>query len=152
MDEIVALPDRLYKVLSQGTPAALVTVGTDGYGNAVMTWARALTPQVVRFCVDLGTSTEANVRREGKAALHILGGANGLGLIKGRVRLIRDRVQAAPFGMAMWEMAIAHVKDQSFGTVTVTPPRYQWLGPQADDLVQIEKAVLRELREFTEGR
>lgn len=152
MERSAELPARLYQVLAQGIPTTLVTVGADGYGNAVMTWARASSPQVVRFCVDLGTSTETNVRREGKVALHVLCGAEGLALIKGTVRLIRERVEAAPFGMAMWEMAVTHVKDQSWESVSVAPPRYQWTGAKAADFARIETAVLLELREFHEGR
>ena len=33
------LPDRLAQLLQGGTPAILATYGSDGWPNAVMTWA-----------------------------------------------------------------------------------------------------------------
>ena len=145
------LPAKSYLRLAEGAPAVLVTVGADGYGNAVMTWLQPLVPERVRFCVDLDTHTYANVRREGRAALHVSAAENVLLIIKGPVREVRGRVTAAPFGMAMWEMAVAEVKDQAWDGVTVAAYAYHWTGPQADDLRRIEQAVLAEMRDYKEG-
>lgn len=146
------LPKRVYLRLVEGSPAALATVGADGYANAVMTWAVAVAPDTVRFCVDLDTNTYANVQRAGRASLHISAEPNVLVLIKGPVRQIRDRVRAAPFGMAMWEMTVAEVKDQTWEGVIVAPMVYHWVGPQAEAMRRVEQAVLEELRGFDAAR
>jgi len=140
------LPRRAYLQLTQGTPVVLVTVGADGYGNAVMGWAAAVAPDRVRFTVDLGTHTYANVQREGRAALHVSGEGGLLLLLKGPVRQVRERITSAPFGMAMWEMAVEHVRDQAWEGVIVAPYAYRWVGPQAETLRRVERAVLDELR------
>ena len=144
------LPDRLAGVLRAGCPAVLVTVGADGWGHAAMTWAVAIAPDRVRFGVDHGSTTLANLERGGKAALQVVGPDNVLALIKGQARVRRARIDAAPFAMAMWEMAVNEVKDQSWGPVVVSPLAYTWTGPQAEALRRIEQAVVAELRDWSE--
>ncbi len=77
------LPDRLAGLLRMGSPAVLVTVGADGWGHAVMTWAVAIARDRVRFGVDHGSTTLANLEVDGKAALQVIGKDNILALIKG---------------------------------------------------------------------
>jgi Pyridoxamine 5'-phosphate oxidase len=141
------LPDRLAGLLRAGSPVVLLTVGADGWGHAAMTWAVAVAPDRVRFGVDHGSTTLANLERDGKAALQVIGPENILALIKGPARMRGARIAAAPFPIAMWEMAVAEVKDQSWGPVVVSPLTYGWTGPQADALRQVERAVLAELRD-----
>jgi hypothetical protein len=143
------LPDRLAGLLGAGSPAALVTVGEDGWGHAAMTWAVALAPDRVRFGVDHGSTTLANLERDGKAALQVIGPDNILALIKGHARMRRARIEAAPFGMAMWELAVTEVKDQAWEPVVVSPLAYTWTGPQAEALRRIEQAVIAELRDWS---
>ncbi len=144
------LPDRLAGLLRTGSPAGLVTVGADEWGHAVMTWAVAIAPDRVRFGVDHGSTTLANLERNGKAALQVIGKDNIVALIKGHARVRRERIEAAPFGMAMWEMSVAEVKDQTWGPVVVSPLRYEWTGPRAETLRQIEQAVVAELRDWSD--
>lgn len=113
MQVTAELPDPTLTLLQVGTPAVLITVGTDGWGHAVMTWALALSTDRVRFAVDLATATLANIEREGKATLQVIGKGKVLVLIKGRAHQIRKRIAAAPFGMAMWELQVREVKEQS---------------------------------------
>ena len=126
----------------------LVTAGPDGWGHAVMTWAVALATDRVRFGVDHGTSTLANLQRTGKATLQVIGQENLLVLIKGHARQVRERIVAAPFAMAMWELVVAEVKDQTFSGVVVSPLAFEWTGPQAEELRRIERHVLAEMREW----
>ncbi len=140
------LPDRLLRLLEPGAPAVLITVGTDGWGHAAMTWAAAVSRDRVRFGVDHGSATLANLERDGKATLQVIGKDNTLALIKGRARMLRARIEAAPFAMAMWEQAVAEVKDQAWGPVVVSPLSFEWTGPQAEAMRRIEQAVLAELR------
>jgi hypothetical protein len=145
---MATLPDRLAGLLRAGSPVVLLTVGADGWGHAAMTWAVAVAPARVRFGVDHGSRTLANLERDGKAALQVVGRENILALIKGPARMRRARIAAAPFPMALWEMAVTEIKDQSWAPVVVSPLAYEWTGPQADALRQIEQAVLAELRDW----
>ncbi|HLW61342.1 MAG TPA: pyridoxamine 5'-phosphate oxidase family protein [bacterium] len=149
MKTLPSFSDRLAALLMAGTPAVLVTVGGDGWGHAAMTWAAADDPQRVRFGVDHGSATLANLERDGRAALQIIGTDNILALIKGRARVRRARIAAAPFPMALWEIAVTEVKDQSWGPVVVAPLAYEWIGPEAATLRRIEQAVLAELRDWS---
>lgn len=145
------LPDRLFRHLQRGGPAILVTYGADGWPNAVMTWAATRDPHVVRFGVDLGTSTLANIQREGKASLHVIGPGNIIFLIKGATRLVKERLETLPppHLMGMMELAVHAVKDQSWVGVMVSPLSFQWTGPDADRMRQAEQEVLAELREWS---
>lgn len=145
------LPDRLAGLLRAGSPVVLLTVGADGWGHAAMTWAVAVAHDRVRFGVDHGSRTLANLERDGKAALQVIGRENILALIKGPARMRRARIAAAPFPIALWEMAVTEVKDQSWAPVVVSPLAYEWTGPQADTLRQIEQAVLAELRDWPDS-
>lgn len=156
------LSSRLARALASGVPAILVTVGADGWGHAAMTWAVALAPARgapaaarprapiwgVRFIADRGSATEANLARTGKAALQVIGRDDLVALIKGPARECRGRVAASPFAMAMWELAVAEIKDQAWPPVAVAPLAYEWRGPDAGALRAIEQAVLAELRDW----
>lgn len=142
-----ALPERAVQALGEGCPAVLVTVGADGWGHAVMTWAVALDAGRVRFAADHGTATLANLERTGRAALQVIAAADVLVLIKGEARQVRARIEAAPFAMAAWELAVQEVRDQSFAGVRVRPLAFEWTGPEAEALREVERRVLAELRE-----
>ncbi len=144
------LPDRLAALLGAGAPAVLLTVGADGWAHAAMTWAVAIAPDRVRFVADHGSMTLANLERDGKAALQVIGRDNIVGLVKGPARMRRPRIEAAPFAMAMWEMAVAEVRDQAWAPVAVSPLAYEWRGPEAASLRRIEQAVVAELRDWSE--
>lgn len=141
-----ALPERLAGLLRAGVPAIVVSVGADGFGHAAMTWAVGAGDRV-RFVVDHGSTTETNLRRDGRASLQVIGRDDLVALLKGPARERRARIEAAPFPMAMWEMTVADVKDQAWGPVAVAPLAYDWRGPDADALRRMEQAVLAELRE-----
>lgn len=148
METTKGLPDRLAGLLRAGSPVVLITVGADGWGHAAMTWAVAIVPDRVRFAVDHGSRTLANLERDGKATLQVVGRDNILALIKGQARALRPRIEAAPFAMAMWELSVTEVRDQSWGPVSVSPLAYTWTGPQAEAMRRIEQAVMAELREW----
>ncbi len=141
-----ALPDRLFNFLQTGAPVVLVTVGTDGWGHTAMTWAVAASADRVRLAVDHGSTTLANLERDGKATLQVIGRDNVLAVIKGPARMLRARIDAAPFAIALWELVPADVKDQTWGPVVVSPLVFEWSGPQAEAMRRIEQAVLSEMR------
>jgi hypothetical protein len=144
------LPGRIFTALQSGLPAILITVDEDGFGHAVMTWAVALRPDCVRFVADHRSRTLANLHRTGKAGVEIIARGNVLAMIKGAARQIRERVDAAPFGMAMWELAVAEVRDQAWENVVVSPLAFEWVGSKADEMRRVEQAVLAELRDWRE--
>jgi hypothetical protein len=145
------LPERLFRALPPGLPAVLITVDEDGFGYAVMTWAVALRPDRMRFVADHRSRTLANLLRTGKASVEIIARDNALAMVKGAVRQVRERVGAAPFGMAMWEMSVADIRDQTWEHVVVSPLTFEWVGAKADEMRCIEQAVLAELREWRSG-
>ncbi len=142
------MPERLLAFLRQGAPVLLATHGEDGWPSIVMTWAAARDDRTVRFGVDTGSATEANILREGKATLQVIGPDNILFLIKGTVRKVKDQIEAAPFPIGMAEMSVTEVKDQSWPGVVVAPLTYQWEGEQREAMAAMEQAVLAELREW----
>ncbi len=143
------LPDRLVILLRDGAPVVLVTVGPDGFPHSALTWAVAMAPDRLRFGVDHGSTTLANLERDGKASLQVIAPGNLLALIKGHARMRRTKIEAAPYGMAMWELAVAEVRDQTWAPVVVSPLTFEWTGPEAEKMRGIEQAVLAELREWS---
>jgi len=144
----ITIPTKLMAFLKQGGPAGLATIGEAGWPHVVMTWAVARDEQTVRFIVDFNTTTSANLERDDKATLLIIGPDDLLFTIKGRARQVKERVNAASFAIAMMELTTTEIKDQSWPVVRVTPLAYEWLGDKQEALAQIEQAVLAELREW----
>ena len=142
----VPLPAPLLRLLQEGAPAILATTGADGWPHLVMTWAAARDPEFVRFGADQGSITLANLRREGKATLQIAGRDNLLCLIKGSAKVLKEHVEASPFPIAMVEMALTEVRDQSWPGVVVSPLAFQWTGPDALEAAAAERAILAEIR------
>ncbi len=143
------MPPRLVGFLERGAPAILATVDDDGWPHLVMTWAAARDSHTVRFGADIGSTTLRNLGREGRATLQVIGPENILFLIKGEARQVKDRIEAAPFPIAMMELTVTWVKDQSWPGVVVTPLSYQWVGEQREAMAAVERAVLTELREWS---
>jgi flavin reductase (DIM6/NTAB) family NADH-FMN oxidoreductase RutF len=142
------LPEGLHRLLRAGLPVVLVTVDADGWGHTAMTWAVAVAPDRVRFGVDHGSMTLANLERAGKAALQVIAPDNSIALIKGRAKPVRARIAAAPFAIAMWELVPIAVKDQAWAGVTVSPLAYAWTGSKAEALRRAEEAVIAEMRDW----
>ena len=146
------LPDKLLAYLRLGAPALLLTLGEDGYPNAAYTWAAAPDARRVRFGADQGSATLANLQRDGRASLQIVAPGNGVFLVKGTTRILKDRLTAAPFRIALMEMAVAEARDQSWPGVTVTPLAYEWPADQREAMLMMEQAVYAELREWEAGQ
>lgn len=140
-----ALPGPLLDWLKAGRPALLVTTGADGYPHTAFTWALALSPDRVRVAVDLGSTTLGNLEQDGRAALQVIGEA-GVYLLKGAARVVRGRVAASPFPMALWELQVEEVRDQSWPGVRVHPLAYTWQGEEREAMRAAEAAILDEMR------
>jgi hypothetical protein len=62
----------------------------------------------------------------------VIGRDNILALINGRARMRRARIEAAPFAMAMWELSVTEVKDQSWGRSWCRRPPTHGRSPGGD--------------------
>jgi flavin reductase (DIM6/NTAB) family NADH-FMN oxidoreductase RutF len=144
----VALAGRALDVLRAGVPAVLITVGEDGWGHAAMTWIVAVAPNRARFGVDHSTRTSANLERTGKVALEVIAQDDIILLLKGSARMVRARIEAAPFAMSMWELSLTELRDQRFSGVVVQPLRFEWTGARASEMQAVERAILAEMREW----
>lgn len=142
---ISKLPPALLNLLQQGCPALLLTAGADGFPHTAFTWAVAGEGEVLRFAADHGSVTLANLEREARAALQVIGD-NLIFLVKGAARLVKPQIEAAPFWVAMMELAVLEVKDQSWPGVSVRPLSYDWPLDQHERMLAVEQAVYNEMR------
>ncbi len=142
------LPDSLLNVLKTGSPALLLTVGEDGFPNTTYTWALAINGTTIRFGADHGSATLANLRREQRASLQILGEGNLIFLIKGVTWQVKYQIEAAPFKIAMLALEVAMVKDQSWPGVSMPSLIYEWSPEQRQEMLAMERAVYAEMREW----
>jgi flavin reductase (DIM6/NTAB) family NADH-FMN oxidoreductase RutF len=141
------MPDNLLTHLHRGGPALLLTCGADGYATSTYSWAVALDDKRLRVGVDDGGSTYDNLKRDGQAAVHIIGPDNLTFLVKGKARLVKDRITAAsPARMVMFEVEVVGARDQSFPGVTAKPFAYEWPAEQRATLQKMEQSVLDEMR------
>ena len=141
------LPDPLLKLLQTGCPALLLTVGEDGFPSAAYTWTAAVSPTRIRFGADHGSHTLANLQRQGRASLQIIGRGKLTFLIKGLVSQVKPEIEAAPFKIALMALDTTEVKDQSWPGVTVQPLAYDWAPDQRKAMLAMERAVYAEMRE-----
>lgn len=140
------LPDALLNLLKEGSPALLLTLGTDGFPATAFTWTVALNPTTLRFGTDLGTATLANLERERRASLQIIGEGNLVFLIKGAARQVKPRMDAAPMKIALMQLEVQEVKDQSWPGVSLRPLGYEWAVEQREQMLAMERAVYAEMR------
>ncbi len=144
------IPDSLLSLLSKGCPALLLTMGADGFPNTAYTWVVAPDTVTIRFGADYGSTTLANLQREQRASLQIIGQGNLVYLIKGAVRQIKPQIEAAPFKIAMMALEISKAKDQSWPGVSVQPLAYEWSTDQQAEMLAMERAVYAEMRQWSD--
>jgi len=142
---LIELPEKLAHFLSEGAPALLLTVGRDGFPNTAYTWTLAPDTKRIRFTVDQGKRTLANLRHNDTSALQIVGSGDVLYLVKGHSQLIKERIEAAPFLIAMMEMVPVEIKDQSWEDVVVEPLCYKWPDAQREEKLLMENTIYTEM-------
>lgn len=140
------IPERLFAYLAPGAFAALLTVGEDRYAHVAYVWAVAPGRATLRFCADHGSSTLANLERDGRAALQIIGPGDLVFVIKGPARKLAERLAAAPMPAALWELAVASCKDQSWPGVSLTPVGLVWPEARRESMGAMERALYAEMR------
>ena len=140
------LPDGPLAALREGRAALLITPGADGFPAVAFTWAVALDASTVRFGADHGSSALANLERAGRASLQVV--ADQPFLVKGPTAAVRASIEAArQLGIALWEMLVTGVRDQSWPGARVHPLAYEWAPEQRAQMLALEQAVFAEMRE-----
>jgi hypothetical protein len=101
----------------------------------------------VRFAVDEGGSTLANLQRSGQASLQVIGQGDIAFLVKGRARALKPRLDAAaPYVIQLWEMEVIGAKDQSWPGVSTNALTYAWPAEQREAMLAMEQAVFKEMK------
>lgn len=142
------MPEKLVAYLRPGAPGLLLTAGADGYATSAYSWIVALDAGRLRFAVDEGGSTMANLQRSGQASLQVIGQGEVTFLIKGRARQVKPRLDAAaPYVIQLYEMEVIGAKDQSWPGVATSALTYEWPAAQREAMLAMEQAVYKEMRE-----
>ena len=141
------LTDAQFQTLQRGCAGLLVTVGEDRFPTTAFVWTVAASRKKVRFGTE-GGATLANVEREKRASLQIIGAQNRIFLIKGNTSLAKPRLEAVPFESAMMSLEVAEVKDQTWPEVFVRELAYEWTPDRREEWTGIEQAVYREMRDW----
>ncbi|MBI4990106.1 MAG: pyridoxamine 5'-phosphate oxidase family protein [Rhodocyclales bacterium] len=142
------MPDKLVACLRPGAPGLLLTAGADGYATSAYSWIVALDAGRLRFAVDEGGSTMANLLRNGQAALQIIGQGDVAFLVKGRARQLKPRLDAAaPYVIQLFEMEVIGAKDQSWPGVATNALSYVWPAGQREAMLAMEQSVYKEMRD-----
>jgi len=142
------LPEKLLGYLTPGAPALLLTSGSDDYPSSQYTWAIAIDNKHIRLGADQGSTALANLGRTGQAGLVVMGPDNTTFLVKGKMKQLKERIDAAaPASIAMFEMEVTGAKDQSWAGVTIPPLHYEWAADHREELLRMEQAVYSEMRE-----
>ena len=92
----------------------------------------------------------ANIDRSGLAAVQIVTDEGQPYLIKGVAVIANSRIESAPFAMALAEMEILEVLDQSWIGVSVSPFDYEWAPEDQEQMLEMQNAVYKEMREWIE--
>ena len=142
------MPEKLVGYLRPGAPGLLLSAGADGYATSAFTWILSLDAGRLRFAVDEGGSTLANLLRIGQAALQIIGPGDISFLVKGRARQIKPKLDgAAPYAIQLWEMEVIGAKDQSWPGVATSALAYEWPAGQREAMLAMERSVYQEMHD-----
>lgn len=142
------LAENLIGYLHSGAPALMITTGADGYSSSAYTWLIEMGATRLRFGVDLDSSTMRNLQRTGQVSIQIIGPGELSFLVKGKARLIKERIEAAaPASIMLWEMEVMGAKDQSWPGVRMAALEYEWPAKKREAMLRMEQAVYAEMRE-----
>ncbi len=139
---------RLAEYIAQGTPGQLITFGEGGYPQTSFTWVVTTAIHLLRFGADQGSESLADIERSGRAAVQIVTDEGQPYLIRGTAAVAHDSIESTPFPMALIEMEIEEVLDQSWLGVSVTPFDYQWSPERQQEMTEVQQAVYTEMREW----
>jgi hypothetical protein len=146
MPESASLPAPALARLHAGVPVLVLSADAGGAPHSTYSWAVALDAQRLRFGVDRGSTTSANLLASASGAIVVVGSGGLNLLIGGRVRRLRARIDAVePIPLELWEIEVTRVKDQSWPGVTTSALRYRAVADGAP-LRRLEKGIYAALR------
>lgn len=107
------LPERAMSYLQMGRLVVMATVDERGWPDTCpISWIVALDATTLRLAISREVSTYRNLLRNESVMISLIGGAMTLG-IRGRARLLSEDMDNIPLPMAMVEVQIDEVKDDS---------------------------------------
>lgn len=137
--ESAMLTPRALSRLGRPCPALVLSVDPDGHARSTYSWVVAVGSDILRFGVDRGGTTCANLAREGRASIQLIGPDGMNLLLRGSVCRLPSNPQALDqIGMEAWQMRLACQQDQAWPGVRTSALRYHASEANAD-------AALREL-------
>ena len=142
-----AWPAAALEQLRRGLPVLVLSSHANGDPHSTYSWAVARDDRRLRFVVDAGSVTGANLARRGRGAVQVVGGGGVNLLISGAVRQLADHVPAAePADMELWEIEPDAVKDQAWPGVATSALVYRWPAERRGAMRRMERALYAELR------
>jgi len=107
------LPERAMKYLQVGRLVVMATVDERGWPDtAPISWIAAVDSRTLRLAISQEVATFRNIQRNENVMLSLLGAAMTLG-IRGRARIVSETIDDIPLPMAMVEVIVDEVKDDS---------------------------------------
>ncbi len=116
------LTSGLLEYLQGGHIVVLATVDSEGLPELeLITWVLAMDERTIRLVVNANYDAAENLIKNGSAALQVFGPQIGYA-IKGRVRLVKDRIEATQFPQHLFEMTVEAVYENRFGATYIGGP------------------------------
>jgi hypothetical protein len=107
------LTDRAMSYLQVGRLVVMATVDERSMPNtSPISWITALDRRTLRLAVSPEVNTFINITRNPNVMISVLGGAMTLG-IRGQAHVLTEQIEEVPFPMAMVEITVDEVKDDS---------------------------------------
>ena len=107
------LTDRAMSYLQVGRLVVMATVDERSMPNtSPISWVTAIDRRTLRLAVSPEVNTFINITRNPNVMISVLGGAMTLG-IRGQARVLAEQIEEVPFPMAMVEITVDEVKDDS---------------------------------------
>lgn len=144
-----AIPPNVMEYLQGGHVIVLATVDERGLPDLTLsTWVLAMDHGTVRFVVGASNTTASNLLRNDRMGLQILGPKIAY-VIKGKARLLKERIEATTFPESLFEMVVEEVYENRFGTTHVGAPIQILREDKVEELAaQVGARVLAEMRAF----
>lgn len=143
------LPDQLLAYLRGGETGIVLSVCEDGYPTSAFTWVIALNSKCIRLIADHGGRTLANLQRDRRAVIQIIGPDNLVFLVRGTTRQIKKDLDTAPIKAALFEMDVIGARDQSWSAATPAPLAFQWADEVREAMLKVEQSAYAKMREAT---
>lgn len=122
-----SLSEELFALLQQERFLTLCTIDQETGGPAMssISWVYAPTHDTLRFAVDNRSRIIANIQKQPKVAVHLIGVGSSY-VINGNAAVAMERMAEVPLKLAMVEIKIETVRDIMFyGSRISVDPQYE---------------------------